>query len=476
MISAPSHRQQSSGNKLFWALCLVFFSCSVSKKSAQTKPVQIVNGKKIEQKSAIDTIQPVDGNVIATKENPVVKIPNQSKPDTSGIKDTSMKKPEASDGMESQYDESTDFKKSYNVKLLIPLNADGIADPASSRFVHFYAGVLKGLKELDEEGVKLKITVIDTEIDNYKIAEDLYNIVDSGTDMVIGPFERDDLKLLTEECKIRSIPLVSPWQTSTKLTKENPYYIQLNPNLKEHYVKLAETAVNMYQPGEVVIVGKNTKETNSWIKYFQQTAFDQIKTKDFFSSYFVSSDSLSTGPTAFYTMLKNPKVKAVILPQYSYTDEDLLYSCLRRLSAEKGSRNISVFGMPILFDSDKIDFDFYHALQMKVVMSDFVDENYGLIRDFRRDFLDKYGEIPEPDAIKGYDIIMYLGRNIWRNGKNFQNHLSDQVSVYLQSTFDIHQVKSEDSLIADDPLKFDYFENKHLDIIEFKGNKWQRKP
>ena len=145
MISAPSHQQQSSVNKLFWALCLVFFSCSVSKKSAQTKPVQIVNGKKIEQKSAIDTIQPADGNVIATKENPVVKIPNQSKPDTSGIKDTSMKKPEATDVMESQYEESTDFKKSYNVKLLIPLNADGIADPASSRFVHFYAGVLKGL-------------------------------------------------------------------------------------------------------------------------------------------------------------------------------------------------------------------------------------------------------------------------------------------------------------------------------------------
>ena len=71
---------------------------------------------------------------------------------------------------------------------------------------------------------------------------------------------------------------------------------------------------------------------------------------------------------------------------------------------------------------------------------------------------------------------MYLGKNIWRNGQNYQNHLSDQVSVYLQSTFDIHKVKSEDSLIADDQLKFDYFENKHLDIIEFKGNKWQRNP
>lgn len=476
MISAPSHRLQSSGNKLLWALCIMFFSCSVPKKAAPSKPVQIVQGKDTDHASRKDTIRPADERIITTNGNPVNNLPKGSTTDTIDFGKKSVEKIDVTSGDGQTPQENKDFKKSYNIKLLIPLNADGISDPASSRFVHFYAGVLKGLKELEEEGVKLKVTVIDTETDNYKVSDDLYNIVDGNTDMVIGPFEKEDLKLLTEECKIRSIPLVSPWQTSTKLTKENPFYIQITPNLKEHYVKLTEAAVEMYQPGEVMIVGKNTKETNSWIKYFQQTASEKVKTKDFFSSYFVSSDSLNTGPTAFFTMFKNPKVKAVILPQYSYSDEDLLYACLRRLAAEKGSRNISVFGMPILFDSDKVDFDFYHALQMKIVMSDFVDENYGLIKDFRRDFLDKYGEIPEPDAIKGYDIIMYLGRNLWRNGKKFQNHLSDQISVYLQSTFDIQKVKSEDSLINDDPLKFDYFENKHLDIIEFKGNKWQRKP
>ncbi len=249
----------------------------------------------------------------------------------------------------------------------------------------------------------------------------------------------------------------------------------MKPNLKEHFLKLAESSVETFNPGEVVIIGKNNKETNSWIKYFQEAASANSKKKDFFSTYFVSSDSLNLGPTAFMRMFKNTKLKAVIIPNYSYNDEDFIYACLRRLTAEKGNRQISVMGMPILFDSDKIDFDFYNTLQMKVVMSDFVDENQGKIREFRRDYLDLYGEIPNSDASKGYDLMLYLGRNIWKYGKNFQNFLENEATSYLQSTYDIRKSKAEDSNIMNDSEKFDYYENKHLDIIEFKGNKWLRK-
>jgi len=249
----------------------------------------------------------------------------------------------------------------------------------------------------------------------------------------------------------------------------------MKPNLKEHFMKLNENAVADYQKGEVVIIGKNNKETASWVEYFQETAASSVNIKDFYTTYFVSTDSLNTGPTAFSRMFKNTKVKAVILPNYSYTDEDFIYACLRKLSAEKSGRNISVYGMPILYDSDKIDFDFYSALQMKVVMSDFVDVDQGKIREFRRNYLDMYGEIANSDAVKGYDLMLYLGRNLWKYGRNFQYYLEQEATSYLQSVYDIRKARSEDSPVINDPEKFDFFENKHLDIIEFKGNKWERK-
>lgn len=462
MTSAPNHLQLLSGNSFLLLLLLSFTSCSVPKSTVKKEKTQVV---KAESKTPLikkDTILP---NVAYQKD----------KVDTIVWTDISAEKSPIAINSKTISDDflGADFRPKYNVKLLIPLNSDNISDPFASRFVHFYAGALKAFETLNEEGVKLNVQVIDTEEGAFKISEQIGSLTTEDTDLIIGPFEREDLKILTEACKTKRIPLVSPWQTSTKLTNENPYYLQMKPNLKEHFIKLAENTSSTFQAGEVAIIGKNNKDTNSWIKYFQDATAS--KAKDFYFPYFVSSDSLNNGSSAFYRLFKNPKIKAIIIPNYSYTDEDFIYGCLRRLGAEKGGRQISVFGMPILYESDKVDFDFYNALQMHIVMSDFVDENHGKIREFRRDYLDQYGEIPNADAIKGYDLILYLGRNIWKYGKNFQNYLDNEATSYLQSTYDIRKAKSDDSLIANDPMKFDFYENKHLDIIEFKANKWQRK-
>lgn len=373
------------------------------------------------------------------------------------------------------FNDGLERKEIYHVTLLLPLDSDGGGKPADSRFVHFYAGALLAMEALDAEGYKLDVNVIDTEEGQFKVTEKLDRIIGDSTDLVIGPFDREALRFLAEECKLRKVPLVSPWQTSTRITVENPYYIQMKPNLKDHFLKLAQATSSSFQKGEVVIIGKDNKDTQAWIKYFQEAATESTKEKEFFTTYFVSADSLSQGPTAFRRMLKNPRIKAVILPNYSYNDEDFIYSCLRRLSAEKAGRSLSVYGMPVMYDSDKIDFDYYHSLQMKVVMSDFVDLDQGKIREFRRDFLDMFGEIPTSEAVKGYDLMLYIGRNLNNYGKNFQYYLENDPASYLQSIYEIKKAKSEDSPVANDPVKFDYFENKHLDIIEFRGNKWERK-
>jgi len=486
MISVQSHQQPLSGNKIviFLVAVLLLQSCSVSKPVSTSKDAQIVKAGNTTPPN--DKSEPVETRSEKNKENN--KAANTKPAADRDIKvilpvdtilwhDISDKNPPIIIKQKQKviFAEGLDFKDEYNVKLLIPLNSDAQTFPSESRFVHFYAGVLSALETLDEEDIRLNVRVIDTEEGNYKVKDNLNNLLSDNTDLIIGPFEREDLKILADECKLNSVPLVSPWQTSTKITNENPYYIQMKPNLKEHFLKLAESTATEYQKGEVVIIGKNNKETASWIQYFQETVAATQNIEDFYATYFVSTDSLSVGPSAFTRLFKNNKLKAVIIPNYSYTDEDFIYACLRRLSAEKSGRNISVYGMPILYDSDKIDFDFYNALKMKVVMSDFVDLDQGKIREFRRAYLDMYGEIPSDDAVKGYDLMLYLGRHIWKYGRNFQYYLENEATSYLQSVYDIKKAKSEDSPVSNDPLKFDYFENKHLDIIEFTGNKWERK-
>ncbi|MFZ1749294.1 MAG: ABC transporter substrate-binding protein [Saprospiraceae bacterium] len=472
MISAQNHPQPSNGNSwLIMAGLVLLYSCATTKNAGTPKDVQIVKSDKSTTPSPTGK---KDSDIKAKSSGEILV---SSKIDTIIWQDVTPYHPPITvrQPKKAVYKEGLEFRDEYNVKLLIPLNSDGTNDPTKSKFAHFYAGILQALEVLDVEGIKINLTVIDTEEGDFNVQQNISNLVDDNTDLIIGPFERDDVKVIAEECKIKSVPVVSPWQTSTKITNENPYYIQIKPNLKEHFIKLANSTSREFGKGEVAIICKRSSESEAWIKFFQEAAFNNNAVNDFFSTYFVSPDSLANGPSAFSGLFRNPKIKAIILPNYSYNDESFIYSCLRRLNAEKAGRNISVYGMPILFDSDKIEFEYYYSLNINVVMSDFVDPNQSAIREFRRDFLNLFGEIPDVEAIKGYDLALYLGRNIWKYGKNFQNYLENEPGIYLQSSYNIQKSKSDDSQVIDDPYKFDYYENKHLDIIEFSGNKWQIK-
>ena len=476
MTSAQNHQRRLSGNNIVFILLMIVLSSCGTKKAisgypAKDTPIVYDSSKpKPKQNSGSD-------KVVVADTPPKVKV----KVDTIELKYPKNPTPPivVKDKPQPAKKSGLSLKDSYNLKLLIPLNSDSYSPSefAQSRFVHFYAGVMRALERLDDEGIRFNVEVIDTEEGSKPLKDKTDDIVNEGTDLIIGPFERDDVKLLAEKCKEKGIPLVSPWQTSTKITNENPFYIQMKPNLKEHFLKLAHSTAAEFKKGEVFIIGKNNKETNSWISYFQDAAAASLKTttKDFYTSYYVTDDSLSSGATAFHRLFKNPKCKAIILPNYSYSDESYAYSCLRRLMAEKGGKQIIVYGMPMLYESEKIEFEYYHALQMRMVMSDFVDENQSEIQAFRRDFLDIYGEIPTTDAIKGYDLMLYIGRNLWKYGVTFQNFLENEPTSYMQSTYSIKKAKSDDSPTSDDPDAFDFYENKHLDIIEFRGTKFHRR-
>lgn len=476
MTSVPSHLLRLSGNRYFFLLLslTLLLSCAAKKQVTNQRPVQIIKG---DTKPKVDPDQ--NGNVDKQiKPNPNIdNTPIITKVDTIKWREDKSKDPiTIIDTPTKKGGEGSNFKEAYNVKLLIPLGANKAneAEFEKSRFIHFYAGVLRALEKLDDEGIKFNVTVIDTDTNTSKATDRIDEILNPDTDLIIGPNDKDDIKVFAEQCKERSIPLVSPWQTSTKTTTENPYYIQMKPNLKEHYLRLVQSATRNFSAGEVTIVGRNNKETKSWITYLQLLAENTTgkKGKPFFDTHYISQDSATFGIAIYASVLNSPKIKAILLPQYSYNDEDYVYNCLRKLIAEKGNKNIIVYGMPLIYESERIEFDFYRALNMRLVVSDFLDENSEEIKYFRRKYLDFYGYIPTVDAIKGYDMMLYIGRNLWKYGKNFQFQLENEPSTYLSSNYAIKKSMSDENGENTDPEKFDYFENKHLDIIEFKESKF----
>lgn len=463
MILAPNHQLPLSGNSFVLGLIIVLglsmVSCSGTKKVVikDEKKVQITKaneGKKKEQ--SVDTIKwkKIDEDYPFQEEATPKTIDKVKEKPKSPFK-------------------SENFKDVYNVSLLIPLNSNNYNQAllAKSRFVQFYAGALLALEELDAEGIKLNLKVIDTEQTGFNLNAQKLDILNENVDLIIGPFEKEDVKLMVDEAKQRQITLVSPWYTSTKLTNENPFYLQLKPNLKEHFFKMADHISSNFRKGEVVVLTKDNKEGNAWFNYFQECTKEIKKDENFLTQYYYSEDSLKAGNTAFFRLFESGKVKAVILPNYSYNDEDLIYSVIRRLSVDKGNNFVNLYGMPILHDSEKIDFEYYNSLKMRIVLTDYIDDTKYEIKNFKRKFLDNFGEIANADAIKGYDAMIFIGRNLNKYGRKFQFDITNQSIKLIQSNILLKKSNSDDTKY-EDTSKFDYFENKHIDLIEFNGTRF----
>ena len=169
-------------------------------------------------------------------------------------------------------------------------------------------------------------------------------------------------------------------------------------------------------------------------------------------------------------MLGEKETYCLILPHWSFsTDEDFVYNVARKLSGEKGENDITLYGMPILFESDKIKFELYRSLNMQVCRSNYVDRNSNVTQEFKEAYYKKFRDFPSDEAFEAYDMMLYLGRNLFNYGRKFHHFVDNYTSELLQTRFDIQKVFEP----GDDSFEdIQYFQNKHLYILSFEDDRF----
>ncbi|MEM9546132.1 MAG: ABC transporter substrate-binding protein [Bacteroidota bacterium] len=459
MISVRNHLRQLSGNKIMVLLVLAFLisSCGGTDKgvrrSSKSRTAKVKSNTKVTGAKKRKKVKEVEW----TEGKDDKKPPIQNKPEAS-------------------YEQPEIIKESvYDITYFIPFDANNYLNSAqkSDRFVQYYCGMLVATNILEREGVNLNIKVVDEK--KRKFETILKEEVNSTTDAIVGPYSRNSLKMAAEYAKSKEIPLVSPWQASSKVAEENPFYVQLRPNLDEHYYSIFEDVKKNFDKEQVYIVGRNTNVKDvKRIRKLQRMAKDVWgeSEEDILQEQILIQDSIDVGITAFDSIFTEEKPLVFIIPNWSFEDESFIYGALRRLSVEKGLSNVIVYGMPIMMESEKINFDYYSSLNMRVARSKFVDERDLDVSRFKRDFVNTYGALPTDDAYEGYDNLMFVGRNLHEYGKNFQYYLHEDQGYYLQAGYSVEQTRKDSS--SDAPRSIDYFENKNVDIIEFKDSRFVR--
>lgn len=458
MISVRNRLQRLSGSKLIVCvlLSLMITGCGIFSPS---KPVVKKKPKK-ERK----TVPRIDHSKKDEKKDTTTENENDPK----DVKDST------SDPKESEID----ISKTWNVSMFLPIDAPKVSMGALNvselhnlEFIQYYAGVKLALEDLEKEGATLSLSVFDANGNSSDFAQTLKNQLPLNTDLVMGPFDKGSLQVLADFGKRNEIPVISPWLSSRSVTEDNPYFIQFRPFLIEHFNEITKHALSQFDASQIYVAARNNSKELGRIKYFQEAAFNLTKVENPLQIISFEEQALYEEEPLFERIIHGEQDIAIIIPNYASKDANYIYNLLRRINVEKRNRQVVVYTMPITMSMDKMSYNFYTSMKIRTCVSRFVDKYDNQVKAFEARYFNVYNDLPASAAFEGYDNMLYVGRQLMKNGKSFYLKSEPSENAYFSTLY--RMVPMYDNKDDQSP-KVKYYENNNLQIVEYQSDRFVR--
>jgi hypothetical protein len=317
------------------------------------------------------------------------------------------------------------------------------------------------MHRLDSLGLNVKVNSIDADATNTSIAELIKKEPLKNADVVVGPYEREDIDALASFGLSNEVMVVSPWLPAFTNEKENPFFIQLFPGLSTHAQAIMEFIKDQMPGKKVYVVARDNAAELNRIQLFKKNP--DVVPKDLVIKD-ASPDLLNTN---LHDLLSDDAGTIFILPYFSKADETFVNSFMRKLHADKDTREAIVFGLPQWTGYTNLNANYMESLSAHLSISSFIDVSSPDYEKFRTGFFHQYHTVPDLNAFLGYDLMMWLAHQLSAYGQEGLIGYMDRSGYGLASGFDISPVyKAETGNPAEmhTPL---YYENRRIRIIRF---------
>lgn len=489
MILVPNRLLPLSGSKLLICFLLIGFlsSCDLFRKVQTDDPV----GNDKTGQNDTDVLDPIEGSIVynpQTGKYDTVKV-LQEKMDTIQWKNNAGKStppPITSDGKYvddsggpavdgAAYD--TKLFSSYNVALILPFlsnrftEGDNATPENSDWALNFYGGAKMALDVLSAEGVSLKLDVIDTEASEQTTRNLLSsNEAIQNAHLILGPYRKNNVKQVATFAQQNNTTFVSPYSASSSITNKNPNYVQVNPTLDTHLEAIMKHARQKYDPSQITLVVQNKSGEIKRLQTLQDINAEIEGATDLprLQEYIVEETSADFKDMKVTNLLRAGETTVFIVP--SFSNEVFISEFLRKVYIQAQTRQVVVYGMPQWRDFTNVDYDYFETLNVHISSSNFVDPFSTEIQEFKRQFFDLYGTAPKDEAFLGYDVALYFGRMLKKNGTRFQFFLDQNPGEgYLETEFHFEPVVNTPTSGTDNfnINRIERFENKYVNILKF---------
>src|SRR5690606_18956661 len=349
-------------------------------------------------------------------------------------------------------------KPIYSVSVLYPFMLNTL-DPTPGRkrnqlILDLYEGMKLAVDTLSIRGVKIDLRAYDTQRKASAINTLLATPELKNTDLIIGPFFPDENALVQEFSVRNRINVFKPFTNNLDMVGLNEFGYLFQPSYETLGRKSAEFAADKLTGRKNCMIFYGTSKQDSILaaSFAAKAAESGLKVV---SSQRTSRDAsanilkILATPTEFDEW-KNPiefeLKKDSIGCIYVASDDALIYSKVMS-SVETRRDSILVIGSESWLNQSALDFEKFQSLGVVMSAPNFTSADSRHYKAFAAKYLRTHGRAPSGYAALGYEVMLFLGNSLNKNGVYFQEAFAKgRQPGYLYQGYD-YQYSHDNQLV-----------------------------
>ena len=302
---------------------------------------------------------------------------------------------------------------------------DEALDNEITRNLDFIESVRYGLEKFTKAGVKIQLTVIDSESDTLKLSRLTKKDIDYSA--IITNEKGPMLKIISTICQNRNIKLFATEINSSDIIKNNKNAVSLMPSARSQCESIGEFASRYFPGSNAIILKTNNPKENE-----RSIAFKHGWSKQN-NGVVLQSDYVKNGIQGILDSLSKSKNTVVFI---STSNEAMVTSILSALRDKKNDYRFEVVGLPTWQSFETVDPKLLEQTNVMLFNSGRINFKPIEVIAIRKYFRDKFGSEPRESALQGYDAAQILVKCILENGKAvFKTTIPDVKGLFTSYHF-----------------------------------------
>jgi hypothetical protein len=338
---------------------------------------------------------------------------------------------------------STNVKQSkgyYNFGILLPLDIESL-DPEKPRKNQYAVDIYQGMKMAKSTLMKEGITINLFTYDVANNADDMLELVNNESfkkmDLLVGPLYAETNKVAAAYCETFQIPIINPMSNNRKILDDYPLSFLAQPSAEMQAIKASDFVRRQAFMGRNTAIYYTDSPNDSTMaatyrNQMQKVGYDIVK----FEKILPYSDDISL-------KLPSSRVSHIFM---ATSDKKAGLSMITALN--KKDYMSPLITTAEAFNSSTLSNGTLSGREVYCLDPEFVDLEKPEVDGFRKDYLTKYGIIPSYYAFHGYDLALFWGRILGRNGNNIRKGLDSRDSYKDSYTLSgYNYIKSQDNQV-----------------------------